>query len=128
MVGLQRRPFFVNNACIRLEKNSFGEQSAFRNGMSVSDLMRHMLLTIRIEISENGGIEQGIVTIVIGFLVITSITTILDDRPMMTFHTLIWTRHWGTFTELGNQPEIVYMLVRIVQQPPMYAINKILKP
>jgi hypothetical protein len=33
-------PVFVNNACIRLEKNTFGEQSAFRNGMSVSDLMR----------------------------------------------------------------------------------------
>ena len=33
-------PVFVNNACMRLEKNSFGEQSAFRNGMSVSDLMR----------------------------------------------------------------------------------------
>ena len=31
---------FLNHACFRIEKNTFGEKSAFRNGMSVSDLMR----------------------------------------------------------------------------------------
>lgn len=31
---------FLDSVCQQLEKNTFGEQSAFRDGMSVSDLMR----------------------------------------------------------------------------------------
>lgn len=37
--GIQEAEF-LDHTCLRLQRDTFGEKSAFRNGMSISDLMR----------------------------------------------------------------------------------------